>query len=298
VSALEVTAVGLFATVQDQGRRGFLDQGVGTAGAADRASAALATRLVANAAGAALVEALFGGLAVRARGAIAVAVTGAYCPLTVTTAAGRVRHAAMYELIDLADGDELRIGAPSAGVRTYLAVRGGVDLPPVLGSRSYDTLAGIGPAPLSVGDRLPVGTATDGYPVVDAVAPPWGAGSGAGGEAPGVVLDGFLGPRDDWFAPEALALLRTGVFTVTPASDRVGVRLEGPAPLDRAIADELPSEPMALGSLQVPAAGHPIIFLADHPVTGGYPVIAVLSDAAIDRAAQLAPGQRVRFRLR
>ncbi|GAA4177480.1 biotin-dependent carboxyltransferase family protein [Gryllotalpicola koreensis] len=294
MSGLEVTAVGLLATVQDRGRHGFLDQGVGTAGAADRASAALGTRLVANDAGAAVIEALFGGLGVRARGAVEVAVTGAYCPLTVTTANGRTRHAAMYELIDLADGDELRLGAPTAGLRAYLAVRGGVDVPPVLGSRSYDTLAGVGPAPLAVGEVLPVGDEPAGDPVIDAVAPPWGES----GNAAGVVLDALRGPRDGWFAPDALIALRTEVFTVTPASDRVGVRLEGPAPLVRAVADELPSEPMALGSLQVPASGHPIIFLADHPVTGGYPVIAVLTDASIDRAAQLAPGRKVRFRLR
>jgi biotin-dependent carboxylase-like uncharacterized protein len=294
MSALEVTTVGLLATVQDRGRCGFRDQGVGTAGAADRASAALATRLVANDPDAAVVEALFGGLGVRAHGAVEVAVTGAYCPLVVTTAAGRVHHPAMYELIDLADGDELRLGVPSAGLRAYLAVRGGVDVAPVLGSRSYDTLAAIGPAPLAVGDVLAVGEATAGDPLVDAVAPPWGEA----GPAAGVVLDAWLGPRDDWFTPEALRLLRTGVFTVTPASDRVGVRLEGPAPLERAITSELASEPMALGSLQVPAAGHPIIFSADHPVTGGYPVIAVLTDASIDRAAQLTPGQLVRFRVR
>ena len=292
MSALEVTAVGMFATVQDLGRHGFLDQGVGTAGAADRASAALGNRLVANTPDAAVVEALFGGLTVRARAAVEVAITGAYCLLTVITAGGRTHHAAMYEVIELADGDELRLGPPSAGLRAYLAVRGGIDVPPVLGSRSYDTLSAIGPAPLAIGDVLPVGDATSGDPVVDAVAPPWGAE----GDGAGAVLDALLGPRDDWFTPAALEALRTGVFTVTPASDRVGVRLEGPV-LERAVADELPSEPMALGSLQVPPGGHPIIFLADHPVTGGYPVIAVLTDAAVDRAAQLAPGRRVRFRL-
>jgi biotin-dependent carboxylase-like uncharacterized protein len=294
VSVLEVTAAGLFATVQDRGRHGFLDHGVGPSGAADRASAALANRLVANRPDAAVIEALFGGLAVRARGPAELAVTGAYCPLTVTTTAGRTRQAAMYELVELADGDELRLGAPRAGVRAYLAVRGGVAVEPVLGSRSFDTLAGIGPAPLAAGHVLPVGDATAGEPVVDAVAPPWGEG----GDAAAVVLEALAGPRADWFTPEALGMLGSRVFTVTPTSDRVGVRLAGPAPLERAITRELPSEPMALGSLQVPAGGHPIIFLSDHPVTGGYPVIAVLTEASIDRAAQLAPGQLVRLRVR
>lgn len=293
MSALEVVAAGLFATVQDRGRCGFLDQGVGIAGAADRASAALATRLVANAPDAALIEALFGGLAVRAHGAVELAVTGAYCPLTVTTATGRAHHVAMYEVIELGDGDVLQFGAATAGVRAYLAVRGGVDVPPVLGSRSHDSLSGLGPAPLAAGALLPVGTATSGDPVVDAVPAPWGAT----GPQPVVVLDALLGPRDDWFTDAAVTLLRRGTFTVTPESNRVGVRLTGAAPLERAVTGELPSEPVALGSLQVPAGGHPIIFLADHPVTGGYPVVAVLTDASIDRAAQLAPGQVVRFRL-
>lgn len=291
--SLEVVAVGLLATLQDRGRHGFLDQGVGVSGAADRASAALANRLVANVPDAAVIEVLFGDLAVRARGALELAVTGAYCPLTITTARGRVHHAAMYELIELGDGDVLALDTPSAGLRAYLAVRGGVDVPPVLGSRSYDTLAALGPAPLASGDVLPVGAPVNDDPVVDAVAAPWGAN----GREPLVVLDAWLGPRDDWFTDDAVRLLRTGAFTVTPESDRVGVRLAGPAPLERAVARELPSEPVALGSLQVPADGQPIIFLADHPVTGGYPVVAVLTDASVDRAAQLAPGQSVRFRV-
>ncbi|MCL2516070.1 MAG: biotin-dependent carboxyltransferase family protein [Microbacteriaceae bacterium] len=294
MSALEVTGVGLLATVQDRGRFGLLDQGVGVSGAADGASAALGNRLVANAPDAAVIEALFGSLAVRARGTVVVAVTGAYCPLTVTARDGRTRGAAMYELITLADGDELRLGAPSTGLRAYLAVRGGADVPAVLGSRSTDTLAGLGPAALGVGDLLPIGDLVDGEPVVDAVAAPWGTGA----SAPVAVLDALLGPRDDWFAPAAIALLRTREFTVAPASDRVGVRLEGPAPLERSVTRELPSEPVATGSLQVPADGHPLVFLADHPVTGGYPVIAVLTEASIACAAQLAPGARVRFRLR
>jgi allophanate hydrolase subunit 2 len=167
-------------------------------------------------------------------------------------------------------------------------------VPPVLGSRSYDSLSRIGPAPLAVGDVLPVGDDATGDPVVDAVAAPWGAG----GPEPLVVLNAWLGPRDDWFTGDAVRMLREATFTVTPEADRVGVRLSGPAPLERAVTRELPSEPVALGALQVPATGHPIIFLADHPVTGGYPVIAVLTDASIDRAAQLTPGQEVRFRVR
>ena len=104
------------------------------------------------------------------------------------------------------------------------------------------------------------------------------------------------GPRDDWFTPEARQRLRSAVFEVTSDSNRSGLRLSGPD-LPRARAGELASEGMPLGALQVPPSGQPILFLADHPVTGGYPVIAVVATADIGRAAQLRPGDSVRFRL-
>jgi allophanate hydrolase subunit 2 len=108
-------------------------------------------------------------------------------------------------------------------------------------------------------------------------------------------LEVDLGPRDDWFTAAAVATLFAAEFTVTPVSDAVGLRLDGPA-LARAHTDELPSEGVVRGSVQVPPDGKPIIFQADHPVTGGYPVIAVLTPASADRAAQLRPGATVRFR--
>ncbi|WIB13437.1 biotin-dependent carboxyltransferase family protein [Curtobacterium sp. MCPF17_052] len=171
----------------------------------------------------------------------------------------------------------------------------------MLGSRSWDSLAQLGPAPLSVGEVLPVGDASDGvgvgagagaWPVVDAVPPPllpW----------PGdpVVLDVVPGPRDDWFTPEWRTTLTGQEFHVSPDSDRVGVRTTASTPLVRAVTRELPSEGVETGSLQVPPAGFPVLFLADHPVTGGYPVVAVLTPESVDRAAQLRPGDTLRFRL-
>jgi biotin-dependent carboxylase-like uncharacterized protein len=168
------------------------------------------------------------------------------------------------------------------GVRSYLAVRGGVTVPPVLGSRSTDTLSGIGPAPLRAGDRIPVGTS--GGDVV---------GASAAEPAPRTVLPVRLGPRDDWFTPAARAALLAATWTVRPESDRVGVRLDGPV-LARARPGELPSEPTLPGAVQVPPDGRPIVFGPDAPVTGGYPVIAVVTD--LDPAAQLRPGASVRFR--
>jgi biotin-dependent carboxylase-like uncharacterized protein len=173
----------------------------------------------------------------------------------------------------------------------YLAVDGGIAATPVLGSRSTDTLAGLGPPPVRDGDDLPLGAAT---------APSDSAALQGGGE-PGplphgeLVLRVCLGPRDDWFAPQAIdALLRTA-YTISPNSNRVGARLAGAA-LTRAVLGELPSEGIVLGAVQVPADGQPLIFLADHPTTGGYPVIAVVEQADLPLVAQARPGTSVRFR--
>ncbi len=280
--ALEVLAPGPLATVQDAGRHGHAALGVGTSGAADAASYALANRLVANPEGAAALEATMGGLVLRARGRVWAAVTGAPCPVR---AGGR--GAACAEVLLLRDGEELHLGAPERGLRTYVAVRGGVDVPPVLGSRSTDLLSGLGPAPLRAGDVLPVGTPPRAFPVLDA-AP----GPRVGGDR--VELGAVLGPRDDWFAPEAVESLLDAEFEVTGRSDRVGMRLAGP-PLPRAVEGELPTEGMVAGSLQVPPDGEPVLFLADHPVTGGYPVIAVVRAADLPRAAQARPGTRLVF---
>ncbi|MEX0869458.1 MAG: biotin-dependent carboxyltransferase family protein, partial [Nitriliruptoraceae bacterium] len=157
-----------------------------------------------------------------------------------------------------------------------------------LGSRATDVLAGLGPAVPAPGDRLPIGAAGGDRPEVD-LAPHHDP---AGGEA---TLRIRLGPRHDWFTPAALATLTSTAWTVTPASNRVGLRLDGPE-LVRARTGELPTEGMAAGGLQVPPSGLPTLLLADHPVTGGYPVIAVVLAAGLDLAGQLRPGQVVRFR--
>jgi allophanate hydrolase subunit 2 len=177
---------------------------------------------------------------------------------------------------------------PRVGVRTYLAVRGGIDVPPVFGSRATDLLGGIGPPPLTAGTRLPIGTATTGFPDVDLapVAPPGTA----------LRLPVVPGPRADWFAADALSTLTAAAYEVTPDSNRVALRLAGP-PLRPTNPAELPTEGMATGSLQIPADGQPLLFLADHPVTGGYPVLAVLTTPALDHAAQARPGTPVRFTL-
>ncbi|RSN68353.1 biotin-dependent carboxyltransferase family protein [Actinomadura sp. WAC 06369] len=280
---LDVLATGPLATVQDLGRRGHAALGVGTSGAADPASLRLANRALGNPEGAAAIEVTLGGLRVRSRGGVFAAVTGAPAPLVLDG-----RPAPPNAVLHVPDGAELRLGVPPTGLRSYLAVRGGVAVPPVLGSRATDTLSGLGPAPLAPGAVLPVGPPPDAPPLLDVLpVPPPPAGT--------VELRAVPGPRDDWFAPGALDALFGGAFEVTSETDRVGMRLDGPR-LKHADRGELPSEGTVTGALQVPPSGRPVLFLADHPLTGGYPVIAVVAAADVGRAAQARPGQRLRFR--
>jgi len=287
--ALLVLATGPLTTVQDLGRIGHAHLGVGRSGAADRGALRLANRLLGNPEGAAGLEITLGGLEVRAHGDLVIALTGARCPAVLTDVSGRRRPVGHQAVERLPDGATLRLGTPARGLRTYLAVRGGLDVPAVLGSRSTDTLSGLGPPPPKPGTLLPVGPPPDRFPTVDLAPVP----EPAGGD---LVLHAIPGPRDDWFSPAALQALCAEPYEVTPESDRVGMRLRGPY-LERVRRDELPSEGMVPGALQVPPSGQPTLLLADHPVTGGYPVIAVVLGRDVDRAAQARPGQRIRFRL-
>ncbi|GAA4854782.1 biotin-dependent carboxyltransferase family protein [Actinomycetospora corticicola] len=278
-----VRATGPHTTVQDvRGRPGHADLGVGVSGAADRRALALANRLVGNDAEAAGLEITLGGFAADFPTSGVVALAGAPAPLTIDGRAGD-----LHRPVVVPAGAELRLGTPPTGLRTYLAVRGGIAVERVLGSRSTDVIAGLGPAVVGEGDELPVGPAPGApVPAVDLAPPPRADG----------VLRVVLGPRDDWFADPGLFL--RSVWTVTDDLNRVGFRLEGPE-LGRSetFAEvELPSEGVIRGSVQVPPSGRPTVFLADHPVTGGYPVIGVVLDADTDVAGQLRPGEQVRFR--
>lgn len=273
---LDVGASGPLTTVQDLGRPGQGAVGITRSGAADRASARLANRLVGNPEDAAVLEVTLGGLAVVAGADLVVALTGARCPGASYAAPTR-----------LAAGSELRLGTPTSGLRTYLAIRGGIDVDPVLGSRATDVLSGLGPAPLRPGDRLPIGRPRHPMPGVD-VAPV------AEPDAGTVTVQVGPGPRRDWFDDDAWSLLLGQTYRVGSESNRVGVRLEG-EPLRRSRDGELVSEGLLRGAVQIPPSGLPVLFLADHPVTGGYPVIGYVADADVDRCAQLRPGQGLRF---
>lgn len=276
--SLHVLATGPLTLVQDRGRPGFAHLGVARAGALDTPAAELANRLVGNDPDAAVLEVVLGGLELRADAAGWVAVTGAPAPLVVDGAArshGRPEW--------LPAGATLRLGRPPAGVRSYVAVAGGIAVEPVLGSRSTDTLAWVGPPRVAAGTTLPVGPPRAEPRPLDVPHP----------RRPGP-LRLLAGPRADWFTADALEVLCGGPYVVEADSNRIGLRLDGPAP-SRVRDAELPSEGMVLGAVQVPPSGRPVVFLADHPPTGGYPVIAVVHPDDLWRCAQLRPGEQVRF---
>jgi biotin-dependent carboxylase-like uncharacterized protein len=276
--SLRILATGPFACVQDLGRSGYACIGVGESGAADRGALRLANRLVGNPEDAAGIEVLMGGFAARAHEPTLIAITGAAGQATVNG-----RPVGMNAAVAVSAGAVLQLEAAQTGLRRYLSLRGGIDVAPVLGSRATDTFSGVGPAPLAPGTLLPIGVPHLPVPDIDvaAVAPP----------DADPVLTITAGPRADWFRSDALV---GRFYTVSPDSDRVAVRLRGKR-VRRTVERDLAPEGLVRGAVQVPSDGQPLIFLADHPVTGGYPVVAVLTDTAIDRAAQLRPGQTARF---
>ncbi|MHA7154754.1 5-oxoprolinase subunit B/C family protein [Arthrobacter sp. TMN-50] len=308
--SLEVLAPGLQSLIQDLGRPGLGDVGVSKAGAADTASARQANRLVGNSPGDAVIETILGGLTVRAHGELTLALAGAIAPAVIigvnnggvdeNLVDDSLRTAPMCSPFALHDGETLRLDQPGAGLRTYLAIRGGIDVPEVLGSRSTDVMSGIGPDSLTAGAMLPIGAVDQGR-TVGAPEPSTLPETIYPGTGYPVVLRITSGPRHDWFTDDSQTSLTAQIWTVTAESNRIGVRLatgenqEAAAPLERTSTDELPSEGVVAGSLQVPPSGLPVLFLADHPVTGGYPVIGVVVPDDLPVAAQLPPGTSLRF---
>ncbi|WP_084079296.1 biotin-dependent carboxyltransferase family protein [Demequina sp. NBRC 110057] len=284
---IEVISAGALLTVQDLGRAGLAHLGVPRSGAADVRSLRRANTLVGNAPGAAALEATLTGAVLRALAPMVVGVAGAEAPVFV----GDV-PAPLGRPMRLAAGQVLDAGEATAGARTYIAVRGGIDVPAVLGSRSTDVLSGLGPAPLAAGDRLRVGAAADPGQELFAAGAPTGPALPGTDEA--VTLRMLAGPRADWADPAAIADLAHRSFVASDRSNRVGLRLAGDA-IPRAREGELASEGMVPGAVQLPPSGEPVVFLADHPTTGGYPVIGVLDSASLAAAAQVRPGQRVRL---
>ncbi len=280
---IEVVDPGGLTTVQDSGRPGWAHLGVPVSGAADAPSLRLANRLVGNPEDAPALETTLRGPTLRFTRPALVALAGA-----PVDARADDRPLAMHAGEFVAAGEVVHVGLAQAGVRTYLAVRGGVGAERVLGSASTDILTGLGPPPLARGMRLAVGTGRGDWPAAAlAPMPP---------VPPEPVLRVVPGPREDWFTPDAREKLTGSRWAVTAASNRIGVRLGG-GRLERVRRGELESEGMLPGALQVPPVGAPILLLTDHPTTGGYPVVAVVVTADLPLAGQLRPGDTVRFAL-
>jgi biotin-dependent carboxylase-like uncharacterized protein len=279
---IEIVRAGALTTVQDRGRPGLAHLGVPPSGALDQRALALANRLLGNRPGAAGLEATLDGVALRPALACRLAVTGA--PAEVRVGA---RPAAWGAPVEVPAGAVVTVGPATAGLRTYVALAGGVAAQAVLGSRSRDVLSGLGPPPLRDGDRLPLGD-----PPPAPAAPVDVAPQPAPPEELSLTL--WDGPRRDRLAAEGVEMLRSRAWRVASASNRIGLRMEGPA-LPLASRAELRSEPLVTGAVQVPPDGLPVIFLRDHPTTGGYPVIGVIDPDELAACAQARPGTPVRF---
>ena len=277
---LVIEDAGLQTLVQDLGRPGMAAMGVGRSGAFDRRALQQGNALLGNGFEAAGLEILGGRITVTAGDDHLIALTGA--PAGAKVDGDPVAHG---RAIVLHAGQHLVTAAPVTGIRTYLSVAGGIDVAEVLGSSATDTLSGLGPASLATGDTIRVGSHR-GHGVEEDVPPLLASGE--------LTLRVVLGPRDDWFTPDAVSTFLSTSWRINSAANRIGVRLDGPA-LARTHTRELPSEPCVRGSIQVAADGQPIILGPDHPVTGGYPVIAVIVDHDTDVLAQARPGQPLRF---
>jgi biotin-dependent carboxylase-like uncharacterized protein len=280
---IRIRRAGALTTVQDCGRPGYAHLGVPRSGALDAPAHHHANRLVGNPAGAAVLETTLTGVAVSAECDVTVAVTGAQAAVRIDG-----QPAGLAAAIELSRGKLLEVRSAISGVRSYLAFSGGLDVPRVLGSASADLLSGVGPARLADGDVLQLGPleradGRDGCALGELVAP----------ATPGLVI--HPGPRLDWLASPGLAALEDGQWTVSPESNRVALRLLG-QPVHRR-RGELASEGMVGGAIQALPDGHLVLFLADHPTTGGYPVIAVVDPACLPACAQARPGSKISFRV-
>lgn len=287
-AALRVLDPGIAATLQDCGRQGYQRFGVPVSGALDTISLQIANVIAGNAPGTAAIEILGAALALQVEAdSVTVAVAGTAAPFSLESEKAAVRIPPFRSVTALR-GDILRFPPPKGGAVCYLAVEGGFDVPPALGSISTygrATLGGYEGRALLAGDRLPLRltAAPERQPVsldVTIGAP--------------AALRVMRGPNADYFKPAAFETLFDAAYTVSPASDRMGIRLTGPA-LEREIPGEIPSQGTAAGSMQVPADGQPIMLMADRQTTGGYPRIATVIGADIAAAGRLTAGMKIRF---
>lgn len=281
VRTVTVRRAGSLTTIQDHGRPGFAHLGVPPSGALDRPACSLANRLVGNPENAAVLETTLDGVALVFSADSVVAVTGALAPLYLDSAA-----VSLSLPVVVRKGQVLEVGTAVAGVRSYIAVGGGLRPPLTLGSAATDLLSGLGPPPLRRGETLLVGPSPEFVPAVDLAPYPIPATE--------IELLVHHGPREEWLTREGLARLYSERFIVAPASNRIALRLIG-REIRRRHSGELPSEGMVSGAVQCLPSGQLVILLADHPTTGGYPVVGVLDPASLPLCGQARPGTALRF---
>ncbi|MFM2476749.1 5-oxoprolinase/urea amidolyase family protein [Celerinatantimonas sp. MCCC 1A17872] len=291
-NGLTIISPGLLTTFQDMGRINKASQGVSPSGAMDKYAYRIANQLVGNGADAAVLELTHGNFSANVMGDLVVALTGAPCPVSIEDKNGHPVPCKFNQPVALCEGDKLLIGSTKAGVRSYLAVRGGWQCDKVLESASFDSLAKLGPSPLHAGEHIFASLSSPKNAVQSEFCEPSGRYPTS---RSCVQLDVVLGPHCDWFKDDALEVLTSSEWVVGQQADRIGIRLESSHCIERKITHELPSEGVVAGSIQVPANGQPLIFMRDHPLTGGYPVIACIADYHLDLAAQLPVGTSIQF---
>jgi antagonist of KipI len=286
-SVVCVIKPGMLTTVQDTGRWGFQSRGVPVAGPMDPVSHRLANALVGNHVDAATLEVTLLGPELEFEDERLVAVCGAEFALTLD---GRATPSNAPFIV--AAGSHLRFGARGRGARAYVAVSGGIAVPPTLGSRAthlVSSMGGVGGRPLIAGDRLPLGDPARTPGMV--LAPQTATVALPERHARIRIL---AGPQADYFSADALEVLQSAPYTIAQNSDRMGFRLEGPR-LVHARGADIISDATPLGVLQVPASGQPILLMADRQTTGGYPKIATVIAADIAVAGQLGPSDTITF---
>ena len=286
-AALHILKPGLLTTVQDLGRHGHQASGVPVAGPMDTFSHRLANQLAGNAIDAATLEVTLIGPDLIVEADTTLAITGAQFEVTCDD-----RPIASGASFWVTRGQRLKFGRIVQGARAYLAVAGGIQTPPVLGSRAthlVSQMGGFNGRALQAGDRVPIRSSAEPRPQRKSV----GLTLPSKGRA---LLRVMPGPQADWFQADALRAFASVSFRVSPQSNRMGYRLQGP-PLVRAREGELISEPLGIGAIQVPAAGEPILLMADRQTAGGYPKIGYVISADLPIAGQLAPGDFIEFHL-
>ncbi|MBD8688275.1 MULTISPECIES: 5-oxoprolinase subunit B/C family protein [unclassified Rhizobium] len=288
----EVLAAPMPVLFQDRGRFGQTGQGVSASGALDQSAFNAANRIVGNPVNTPCLEITLGGFSFRATSRAVIGIAGAAGVITVKSEAYSFESSA-YVPMALEPGDVVTFGHAVKGMRCYLSVRGGFDVAAVLGSAATDTLAMVGPEVLTAGSVIHLRNETSGLSSVSINEAP---AFDLPGKDDVVTLDVVMGPRSDWFTQTGLETLTSQLWQVTPQSSRVGIRLAGDTPLERRDSAELPSEGTANGAIQIPHSGQPVLFLADHPLTGGYPVVAAVAEHHLDLAGQIPVNAKIQFR--